>query len=298
MSVTLDIELATLCPHDAAALMEKVANACAKCEGVSLPLDVHILLTDDEEIREINREYRQIDRATDVLSFPAIAYAPGKTAGQSEKRISREMDVGSGCCFLGDIIISIPRAKEQAAEYGHSLTRELGYLTAHAMFHLMGYDHMEEDEKRSMRAMEEKALASVGINRVTDQELLEKARAMMQFSYAPYSKFTVGTALLASDGTVYTGCNIENSSYGLTICGERTALFKAVSEGKHDFVAIAIAGNNAMPWPCGACRQTLYEFAPDLRVLVTWNDQVEEATLSQLLPNGFGPKGQAINFLG
>ena len=298
MNVTLDLEIETACPPDAEALMQKVAAACARTEGVALPLEVHILLTGNAAIREINREYRQIDRATDVLSFPAISYAAGKTAGQSEKRIFREKDVDTGRCFLGDVIISIPRAQEQAQEYGHSLTRELGYLTAHAMFHLMGYDHMEEDEKRRMRAMEEKALASVGINRVTDQELLEKAREMMQFSYAPYSKFTVGTALLAADGTVYTGCNIENSSYGLTICGERTALFKAVSEGKHDFVAIAIAGNNAMPWPCGACRQTLYEFAPDLRVLVTWNDQVEETTLSQLLPNGFGPKGQAINFLG
>lgn len=298
MSIILDIEKSAACPVDAEALMQKVADACTRCEGVTLPLQAHILLTDNEEIRQINREYRQIDRATDVLSFPAIAYAPGKTAGQSAKRISREMDVDSGRCFLGDIIISIPRAEEQAAEYGHSLTRELGYLTAHAIFHLMGYDHMEEDEKRSMRAMEEKALASVGVNRVTDEELLQKARDMMRYSYAPYSKFTVGTALLADDGTVYTGCNIENSSYGLTICGERTALFKAVSEGKHDFVAIAISGNNAMPWPCGACRQTLYEFAPDLRVLVTWNGQVEEATLSQLLPNGFGPKGEAINFLG
>lgn len=298
MNVTLDLEIETACPPDAETLMQKVAAACARAEGVTLPLEAHVLLTDNETIREINREYRQIDRATDVLSFPAIAYAAGKTAGQSEKRISREMDVDTGRCFLGDVIISIPRAQEQAQEYGHSLTRELGYLTAHAMFHLMGYDHMEDDEKRRMRAMEEKALASVGINRVTDQELLDKARGMMQFSYAPYSKFTVGTALLAADGTVYTGCNIENSSYSLTICGERTALFKAVSEGKHDFVAIAIAGNNAMPWPCGACRQTLYEFAPDLRVLVTWNDQVEETTLSQLLPNGFGPKGQAINFLG
>ena len=298
MSVMLDLEILTQCPSDAAALMEKVANACAAAENVPLPLEAHVLLTDNNGIREYNRDYRGIDKATDVLSFPAIGYAANKTAGQSLKRISREMDVDTGCCFLGDIIISIPRAREQAEEYGHSLTRELGYLTAHAMFHLMGYDHMEEDEKRRMRAMEEKALNTVGINRITDAELLEKAREMTKFSYAPYYKFTVGTALLAADGSVFTGCNIENSSYGLTICGERTALFKAVSEGKHDFVAIAIAANNAMPWPCGACRQTLYEFAPDLRVLVTWKDQVEEATLRELLPHGFGPKGEAINFLG
>lgn len=287
MSVLLDLEIVTPCPDDAEKLMTTVANAAAQQEGVSLPLMVHILLTDDEEIRETNREYRGIDRATDVLSFPAIGYAAGKTAGQSEKRISREMDVDSGCCFLGDIIISIPRAKEQAQEYGHSLTRELGYLTAHAMFHLMGYDHMEEDEKRRMRTMEEKTLASVGINRVTDQELLEMARGMMQYSYAPYSKFTVGAALLCDDGTVYTGCNVENGSYGLTNCAERTAVFKAVSEGHKAFTAIAIAANTAMPWPCGACRQVLREFSPEMRVLVTYADEVVETTLLQLLPFGF-----------
>ena len=82
------------------------------------------------------------------------------------------------------------------------------------------------------------------------------------------------------------------------MCAERTALFKAVSEGHHDFEAIAIASEKNAPWPCGACRQALYEFAPQLRVLVTWPDHVEKTTLDKLLPCGFGPKGQATEFLG
>lgn len=287
MKVHLDFEFETAYPAHAPQLMEKVAAACVREEGLDLPLEVHVLFTSDEGIHQINRAYRQVDRPTDVLSFPAVSYPAGKTARDAVKRISREKDIETGLCFLGDMIISIPRAQEQAQEFGHTLTRELGYLTAHSMFHLMGYDHMEDEEKRRMRAMEEKALNAAGVNRTTDEELMDMARSMMQYSYAPYSKYTVGAALLCKDGTVYTGCNVENGSYGLTNCAERTAVFKAVSEGKKDFIAIAIAANGSMPWPCGACCQVLREFAPDIRVLVTWQDQVAKTTLSKLLPQGF-----------
>jgi cytidine deaminase len=89
---------------------------------------------------------------------------------------------------------------------------------------------------------------------------------------------------------VFTGINVENASFGLTNCAERTAVFKAVSEGEKKFTTIAIAAEHAAPWPCGACRQVLNEFAPNLRVLVTWEgSHVSEATLAQLLPHGFGP---------
>ena len=90
---------------------------------------------------------------------------------------------------------------------------------------------------------------------------------------------------------MFTGCNIENSSFGLTNCAERTALFKAVSEGAREFTAIAIASNGSMPYPCGACRQALNEFAPELRVLTIAGDgSTDDTTLRALLPHGFGPK--------
>ena len=248
-----------------------VADCCLAAEGVKLPCAVHVLLTGDERIHEINREQRGVDRPTDVLSFPTVRYAPGKTARDSEKRLKAEWDPELHACMLGDIIISRPRAAEQAKEYGHSERRELCYLLAHALFHLMGYDHMEEDEKKEMRKMEEKALNMAGIGRdtetsITDGELLELARRALEYSYSPYSHYAVGAALLCADGRVFTGCNIENSSFGLTNCAERTALFKAVSEGAREFTAIAIASNGSMPYPCGACRQALNEFAPELRV--------------------------------
>ena len=131
---------------------------------------------------------------------------------------------------------------------------------------------------------------------MTDQELVQKAMEMQNFSYVPYSHFPVGAALLCEDGRVFTGCNVENAAYGSTICAERTALLKAVSEGcRSGWMAIAIAGKGSdYCWPCGSCRQMLYEFAPNLRVLAARGDgSFAEMELSKLLPNGFGP--QALN---
>ena len=274
-----------------------VGDCCLKAAGVTLPCAVTVVYLKDESIRRFNREHRGIDRATDVLSFPTVNYSPGLRARGSEKRLRREWDPELRSCMLGDILISREHVESQAAQYGHSPLRELCYLFAHGLFHLLGYDHLEAKDKKEMRTMEEKALNMAGIPReaepspVTDEELLALARQAMAHSYCPYSRYAVGAALLCQDGRVFTGCNIENASFGLSNCGERTALFKAVSEGARAFSAIAIASNGAPPYPCGACRQALNEFAPELRVLVTWGEsQVDKTTLTKLLPHGFGPK--------
>ena len=128
---------------------------------------------------------------------------------------------------------------------------------------------------------------------MTDRELADIAYSMLKKAYVPYSKFPVGAALLCADGTVFTGCNIENASYGATICAERTAIFKAVSEGhRDDFVKLAVVGNTDGPcWPCALCRQVLYEFAPELEILVgNKNRELAQTSLAQLLPHGFGPQ--------
>ena len=128
---------------------------------------------------------------------------------------------------------------------------------------------------------------------MTDRELADLAYDMLKRSYVPYSKFPVGAALLCADGTVFTGCNVENAAYGSTICAERTALVKAVSEGhRDDFIRLAVVGDSTdYCWPCGACRQMLYEFAPDMEI-ISLNGKGEELALSlrELLPHGFGPK--------
>ncbi len=110
-------------------------------------------------------------------------------------------------------------------------------------------------------------------------------------AYAPYSGFMVGAALLSKGGRVFTGCNVENASYGLTVCAERVALFKAISEGVREFEAIAVACGDSPCSPCGACRQALYEFAPHLKVILADGEgrRWEVMSLSDLLPRAFGP---------
>lgn len=124
---------------------------------------------------------------------------------------------------------------------------------------------------------------------MTKQELMQSAIAMLEKSYCPYSHFPVGAALECTDGTVFTGCNIENAGYTPTICAERVAVGKAVSEGHTDFVRIAIAGKSKdYCVPCGVCRQVLQEFAPGLEVIcANGAGETKTFTLKELLPYGF-----------
>ena len=131
-------------------------------------------------------------------------------------------------------------------------------------------------------------------------QLIETAAAQRHFSYAPYSGYRVGAALLTKDGILYTGCNIENAAYTPTICAERTAFFKAVSEGAKDFEAICIVGGredvpSGFSAPCGVCRQVMMEFCkPDFQIiLATDRENYEIHTLEELLPKGFGPTNLA-----
>lgn len=122
------------------------------------------------------------------------------------------------------------------------------------------------------------------------QELIAKAMEAREKAYAPYSNFSVGAALLGKSGRVHTGCNVENASYGLAICAERTAVFKAVSEGEGEFEAIAVVTENGVT-PCGACRQVLMEFGEDMQVIVA--DEAGEYrvfVLKELLPEAFTPE--------
>ncbi|MBR6585464.1 MAG: cytidine deaminase [Firmicutes bacterium] len=122
-----------------------------------------------------------------------------------------------------------------------------------------------------------------------NKELYRKAVEMTNMSYAPFSKFRVGAALLAKDGMVFTGCNVENSSFGGTICAERTAFVKAVSEGVKEFDRIAIASSGGEAWPCGICRQFMREFCDDDFVIITGNDEdsLRTYTMKEILPEGF-----------
>lgn len=122
------------------------------------------------------------------------------------------------------------------------------------------------------------------------QQLIEVAKEALQTAYVPYSEFPVGAALLTKEGQIFSGCNIENASFGLTNCAERTAIFKAVSEGQKEFQHLVVIGQTEQPIsPCGACRQVLVEFCqPDMPVtLCNLNGDLKETTIQELLPYSF-----------
>lgn len=125
-------------------------------------------------------------------------------------------------------------------------------------------------------------------DKYSDKELFNMAQEACKFAYAPFSHFNVGAALLTKDGEIFTGCNIENSSFGAGICAERTAFVKAISEGHREFEKIAIASSGGSAWPCGICRQFMYEFAPEILVITGEDDEhLEKANLYEILPHGF-----------
>ena len=137
-----------------------VINAALTAEQVGIPCEVNILVTDDAAIHEINLDMRNVDRPTDVLSFPMFELAPGEKPGE------KDADPATGLVPLGDMVLSLERAKAQAEEFGHSVGREVSYLAVHSVLHLLGYDHMDEGEmKAQMRGREEAILTTLGITR-------------------------------------------------------------------------------------------------------------------------------------
>ena len=151
------IDEKNLAPENFLPFAEAVALAALAVEGIENAY-ASLMLVTDEEIRTLNREMRGVDRVTDVLSFPEIRYPAGKTARDTPKHLKRAWDPARGQTFLGDIALNLNRAREQAQEYGHSVQREMGYLTAHAFFHLMGYDHMTDEDKAVMREREKETM--------------------------------------------------------------------------------------------------------------------------------------------
>ncbi|MGL4790649.1 MAG: rRNA maturation RNase YbeY [Anaerotignaceae bacterium] len=136
-------------------LLISVIIKCLEYEGFSQKCEVSLSFVDSEEIRLINKQFRAIDKETDVLSFPLLTFAENEIPDKNE--IDEIM--------LGDIIISVSKAKQQAEEYGHSIEREVAFLTAHSMLHLLGYDHMEEEEEKIMNTKQEEILQQLGIER-------------------------------------------------------------------------------------------------------------------------------------
>ena len=142
------------------AFLRRVIRTALAAEGVDFPCEIDVLLTGDAGIHAINRDMRQVDRPTDVLSFPEFELRPGELPGPEDA------DPGTGLVPLGDMVISMEHVAAQAKEYGHSNRRELAYLAVHSVLHLLGYDHLDEGpQKRQMRGREEAIMAELGLSR-------------------------------------------------------------------------------------------------------------------------------------
>ena len=146
-------------------VVEKVARTVLEMENCPYEVCLNLLITNNEGIRTYNKDYRQIDKETDVLSFPNVEYEKAGDFSMAEKMQADCFDPDSGELLLGDIIISAQKVEEQAKEYGHSEVREFAFLTAHSMFHLCGYDHMNDEEAAVMENKQETVLQKLGFVR-------------------------------------------------------------------------------------------------------------------------------------
>ena len=161
MTLLLEEEVAIPFTFDYRKVAEDVISQALEVENFPYDVEVSLVLTNDEEIHTLNQQFREIDRSTDVLSFPMMDYpAPGDFSLLDLSAVSENEEL-----ILGDIVISVEHVMAQAKEYGHSLKREMAFLTAHSMLHLMGYDHMEEDERIVMEKKQEEILQNLGITR-------------------------------------------------------------------------------------------------------------------------------------
>lgn len=270
-------------PQELKKNLTKALSVLGEQEQLAENTEIDVTVVTDSVIHKYNREYRDVDRPTDVLSFALDEGEEEPLPGGAEH-------------LLGDIIISAETAQRQAEEFGHGLMREIVYLAVHGGLHLLGYDHMEEKDKAVMRRREEEVMRAVGLGDEQFKQpdvsvLLREALAAREMAYAPYSHFRVGAALLAKDGRIFRGCNVENASYGATNCAERTAIFSAVAAGCKEFAALCVVADSPEPCaPCGICRQVLREFRVPVVYMANTAGAVKKMTLEELLPFSFGPE--------
>ncbi|WP_369017243.1 cytidine deaminase [Thermatribacter velox] len=249
---------------------EKLLQLVLKGERRDLSGILNLVLVDTEKMRELKERFFGKRESSDVMSF---------FYGEEEDQT------------WGEVIICIPVALEQAKVAGNSIDDEISLLFIHGLLHCLGYDDQEPQDLQVMSEKQEHYLNAFK-KYLLFEKLINKALKQLDLSYAPYSGYRVASALLCTDGTIVTGVNVENASFGLSICAERVAVSKAVSMGKRDFEAIAIVSEKRdFCYPCGACLQVLTEFSPGIKVLVARSSEdFKVLGLEELLPHSFSLK--------
>lgn len=250
------------------AFLEELANFVLEREKQSWQGSLSVALVGQEEIRKLKREFFGEDRYTDVISF---CYGPAEKDS-----------------IWGEIVISLPIAEAQAKERKLPVKKEVSFLFIHGLLHLLGYEDSDPESKKIMDELAKNLLDEFGDHQAR-KYLIKQAEKARTLAYAPYSQFQVGAAIEGKEGAIFTGCNIENASFGLTVCAERVALWKAVSAGIRAFSRIAIISTSCqLCLPCGACRQVLYQFAPEIEVIAARADGSYQCfSLKQLFPLPF-----------
>lgn len=247
--------------------LEDLVNFVLKEEGKDFRGQLVVAFIGEERMRDVKRRFFHLDEVGDVVSF---------LYGEDPDGV------------WGEILVCVPLACETSKNRGVPLSEELSFLVVHGLLHLLGYDDEAlEEHQRMMERTEE--LLSAYQREKEREKLLRSAMKALEFAYAPYSSFRVGAALRARDGRVFAGCNVENASFGVTLCAERVALGKAISEGAREFEAIAIVSEGVdFCFPCGACRQALAEFGLDIEVIAGNRSGAYLAKpLRELLPLSF-----------
>ncbi len=165
MTIELEYETEEQLAFDYEKLIRRVIEAALDDIACPYEAELSVVLTDNGRIRELNREFREIDRATDVLSFPMLDFETPGDFSHAEEEFEDCFNPETGELMLGDIVVSVDKVKEQAENYGHSQERELAFLVAHSMYHLFGFDHMDEEEREAMEEKQRNLLTLLNINR-------------------------------------------------------------------------------------------------------------------------------------
>lgn len=226
------------------AFLEKTAEAVLRIHGGVLNAQVGVTLVEDNAIHELNLRFRGVDRATDVLSFPMIDYGDdyedGEDPWENDDSLKLDTDPLTGEVLLGDLVISVPTARRQAALYGHSPERELAYLTVHGMLHLLGYDHELEEDKKLMRSMEEEVLLSLGLPR--DAVMTEGLLLNLEDAAAD-AGIPAGAAVYGSDKKTV-------SASGKTGAESASAALAALQAGVTPFALAVTEDPGPLPLSC------------------------------------------------
>jgi len=254
-------------PFLSRAKVEQLWALVSREEGKRAIGRLEITAVDEEDIRRLNDRYFGEQDLTDVIAFP---YGVEGSGG-----------------MWGEVVICLPQVLRQAGENREDEKKEILTVLTHGFLHLLGYTDQDSRLCRQMETRQNEILKTF-LTEEMRRKLITRALRAGKKAYAPYSNFCVGAAI-ETDKKVVSGCNVENASLGLTVCAERVAVLKAVSENIRSLRRIAVAGSSqSLCIPCGACRQVLFEFAPAIEIIAANNHgRYQVYSLEDLLPHPF-----------